>query len=540
MPARFAIAPVLLAGLAAVLPHRAAAQLGCLGIEARLPTPDSIVVTPSPERCGSLRLVLAGRPVRVSPSRFATARGEQEWAIPVALVNAGTTPLHPPIFLDRHRLFAIQRGRRLTDRASRDLAWAVTRETPNSPSYWVFDPPAGAAVLGPGQRSVRTVRVVTHALAQGFQLLLTGGGGALWNREGESPGPPPAPTPRGTSALPPDVARFVAAARLPGNIESVALVHDEARALTVFVVLVTEQGCERSCAQYSAIGVRHGVRSGWLSHNLQYGFPTVAPRLDSARFTLSPRDDAEMFTVDFVARLRAGTARWPFVRARGLDYLVLVSLLRTPGVPREFLLGMVQELYAEGNESLARDMASIREWRDPLVLAQLAVAPGGGEYFLSVRNVGSSHLRGMAPQVAADPTLTAPTLFATALALDGRGDPGVAMRLADHPAARANPAILSVLQGHALQLAPRVLQAVRAPEAQKARLATVLDVGGAAPDARRRAAEALAADPAATEDVLLVLANRVDDAVREAAWRASRRLPEHTLRRWENPVTPRR
>jgi hypothetical protein len=114
------------------------------------------------------------------------------------------------------------------------------------------------------------------------------------------------------------------------------------------------------------------------------------------------------------------------------------------------------------------------------------------------------------------------------------------MRLADHPAARANPAILAVLPGHAAQLAPRVLQGMRAPEAQKARLATVLDVGGAAPDARRRAAETLAADPAATEDVLLVLANRVDDAVREAAWRASRRLPEHTLRRWESPVTPRR
>lgn len=536
MPARFRFALALLAGAAATHPHTAPAQQRCfLGLEGRLPAPDSLAVTASPASCGVLRLVLTGRPQRVAASRLATRPGEVEWAIPVALVNAGTRPVYPPMYLARHSLVALQRGRPLTVPGSRNLVGA--HPNPEEP-YWVFEPPPGSATLGPGQRSARTVRVVTHALTQGYHLLLSPGGGALQNWGAESDAPPPARTPPGTTALPPEAARFVDGAGLGAGIHSAALVHDAARGITVFTVLIPEPACMRACGELMAIGVRHGTRVGWLWHNLKYGIPSLAPRLDAAPFTLSARDDAELLTTAFVARLREGTRRWPFLRAKGADWMVLEKLLTTPGVPRDLLLGMIRELYAEGNEDLARQMLEVRGASDPVVLAQLAVIPGGGDYFPRFRGSARYQLRERARDLAGDPSLSAATLFAVATSLEGPASPDLARKLAEHPAARANPAILAVLHGHAGDLAPRLLESVRAPAAQKARLATVLAAGSAAPDARRRAAEALAADPAAAEDVLVVLANLAEAPLLDAAWRASRRLPERTLRRWESPVAP--
>lgn len=535
------VVPALLASI----PAPAAAQReGCLALEGRLSHPDSLVVTVATARCGPLRLEVTG-PARRLAERPAWKPGAtHEWAVPVAVVNAGTEPIELPVRLQYDSIVALQRGRRLTRAASGPLIDARIREAPEHRLSWRFDGPAGATVLRPGQRATRTLWLATHVLTQGFRVAMSPrehtfriASDAEIEKMLRRDAPPDT-----TAPLPIEVARFVAATGFPEGARPAVILRDAARRITVFGVNVREPGCGRGvCYHYQAVGVQHGGRIGWIYNRLGERFPEVTARIEAARFTPSAREDAELFTLDFLARVQAGSRPWGAYASSTPDVNLRPLLMRAPGAPRAFLRSLAERLYEDEDGILARYFPEVPDLRDPGVLTLLADVPGSYPPYDSLRTFARERLLELAPSLAADPSTSAATLFAVARALEGPDAAALAARLADHPNARTHPAILAVLHGHAPALAPRVLAAVRAPEPQKRRLAMALGAGGETAAARAQAARKLAGDPSAAEDALAVLANLDgDDDLRMAAWLASRRLPETAFRRWEGVYVPRR
>lgn len=538
---RFPVASVLLWVACGGLPRGPGAEdldtgAECFVLEAALPLRDSMVIRIPHARCGPLRLTLAGAPRtgELPLGEEITLRPDhtwRPWEIQVRLVNEGANPVSVPIEMRVDSANLIQRGRRLNSRYRRPYVDFPLWDGQEMQQPWRFRPPGEAsATMAPGERTApSSIKLRTHGLTQGFRL--------AFEVRGISPArarrPPAGPIPPRPDTLPLGQAaeRLIAAAGFPHLRARHGLFRQPDRGLLAFRVLY---GVPREVYS-SATGLVFAGRAGWIAlHDLE-GDSAMIARV--RRDWFEPRaDDDYLFSIALADTL---------VALRGIhDSAVRAPILRlvlgSPHAPSRLLVHLARSLYPQVHQPLAGLLAEAPAARsDPWVLTLLATLPNGGPPYEGARRLAREALRELAPSVARDPDAHETTLFVLAQVLEPhRGDSLLIRTLADHPRVRDNLAILTVLSAHDPETRERVLASVRAPARVKELLADYLG-GGWILQHEEDPGEDLLRDPEAMSnlDVLEVLANAPGSSY-DVRWTASRRLPEHALRRWEPLYVP--
>lgn len=445
------------------------------------------------------------------------------WEVPVAFVNDGPTPIRTPFDMKADWMAAVQRGRLVPEFLSRPFGSLALWIGQRMQQPWRFE---GGKALAPGARSSRAWVVLraeplTQALRIGFDV----GGTTLARRMRSSRTAPVADT----SPLSLPIARFVAEAQLPKLRGRSAIFRDSRHGITIFSVTFGEaHDCPAGCVYDSRTGIAVGERVGWLWHEESSATPTRAADV----FRLRPDEDY-LLSHAFYAALKTGLGGWHEAVRSG----VIAHLLTHPRVSRRILVDLVESLYRTPDQWLARRLVQAPALaNDAGLLTLLATLPVSA--YETTGEAARTRLVAIADQVIADSTASPRTLFVLAQALDLSHDEALVLRLAAHPRARDDIAILTVLAEHHPALRPRLDARLRLSPRVRAMLDAYRQ-RGAFDGGRPGPGDALVADKEAGRNVelLLHLAN-LGSWNQEVAWMASRRLPETALLRWEPPLVP--
>jgi len=320
------------------------------------------------------------------------------------------------------------------------------------------------------------------------------------------------------------IRRFVDSLRLPDRQAIVERVRLRERDIVVFAVSFgTGENRGDFCAHSSALGLRHGRKIGWLRFDLSGADRALDSTLARTRYVLDARADSFLFSPEFFPAIRAATNDDNY---RWLEqHLMLPWLLESTAAPPSMLRRYAEASLAVPGDWLPRAViANPNAQRDAATLTLLAFLRHGAPKEHALRA-----LRELAPRLVRDPDAPKAALFLLAQMLDQPGDSSLADALAEHPAVRADIAILTIIAMHDRpRVAARVLALVQAPAGVKDTLARLLAwragwISTGDPD--DSAAMRLLRNPAVrtNEGVLTVIANRRPGV---GSWQAQRLLPD--------------
>lgn len=500
-------------------------------IELSLRTEDTLAVSiPLPD-CGDLRLVSDGPAILPRPNTGG-------FTIPIALENVGTRPIRTPLEVQIDSVTQVRDGRQIAYFFSRGFygiafwegqfmqaPWRVGPSTEPAPP-----PEEGGAPssLLPGKRTgSATIRISVTPNARTLRLW-------IGLRGVPRPGVPDPSVARQRSRYPLDSAArsLIVAMRFPKLRDSVGLYRDSSHGLLLFSTSFGEpQDCPSGCFYSSALGISYRGRAGWLVVNAYDD--TATPVRAAGRMFETTDDDAYLFSLFLGPTEPRFGAADSFIRP-----VLLSNLLHSPVVPRALLQRKIDSLFGNLDQYMANLLVQLPTVRsDAGLLTSLAFLPNGGPYE-GVRASALSGLRALAPQLVQNPNTPAWTMFALALSIAQESDSALAGAIADHPNARGNPAMLTVLAEIHPYLRARAVASVRASPRVRAELNARFAAAPSVPGLRSGREMLLDPEIRGNPDALRLLANLTLWRDTYIVYEAERLLPDTDLLRWAPRYTP--
>lgn len=513
---------LVLAALANPLSAQPEIKRGCAHVVLALPTADSMVAHIAGSHCGPARLVITSVARRI-PMPDGIYMPARNFAFEVAIENTSDTALRLPIEMHLDRMQTQRFGRTVSQPSNLASGEPVFWVGQSIQWPWRFKTDeSGGPLLAPGAQSAPvTVMLQTQPLATGFTL-------AFWIdalRRPKDISVQPWQIRLPTTPLHRVPGELVEAMAFPKPQAPQVLYDEPARALQFFEIRYGDpQDCVGGCFFSSAIGVRFGAHAGWLVTHDYHGDTGHVARMRAQTFV--PRQEERYLLSDSLADAIAANAR-----LRQLGEYVLAMSIKSPFIPRERLVRLVEQRYEELGPVTRQLLDAETVRADPHLLTLLAFLPDIQAFD---RGEAERQLVAQASALVADSRTSTRTLFVLV-----RGGYGVgsgqepnARAIVAHPNGRNSTALLALMLPHHRWIQAPLLATIDADPDVKALLVryTAGDYGG-----RESAAitSSLLGDPRTANDphILALLAQYGQQEVR---WAACRRLPEEALRCYDD------